>query len=351
MTASGTIDSGLARAGVRRRRVVLGLSLALPLAILIAASAGSVPLAPSGVVSSLLRAAGLYTGEALPPSSETILWVVRLPRVLLAAAVGGALAVVGATLQSVFRNPLADSGLLGVGAGAALGAVAAVRLGWAGSTFFALPVAAFVGAMAAVLALYALSQALGGGTLHGLLLTGISVSALAAAGTSMLLVATEEFRVKTVLFWLAGGLDGRGWVHLRIGGIIIAVGCAALLALARVLDVLSLGDEEAAALGLPVHAARLVLLALAALVAGAATAAAGTVPFVGLVAPHALRPVVGSLGRHLLPAAFLAGALLVVLADLGTRAISDRVDLPLGSLTALVGAPYFLFALRGGDRR
>jgi iron complex transport system permease protein len=332
----------------RGRWVVVGLGLALPVALLAAASAGSVPLSPIAVIASLTR---LPVAEPLTPAGETILWVARLPRVLLAAMVGGGLAVVGATLQSVFRNPLADSGLLGVGSGAALGAVAAVRLGWAGSTFLALPLAAFVGAMAAVLALYALSQALGGGTLHGLLLTGISVSALAAAGTSMLLVATEEFRVKTVLFWLAGGLDGRGWVHLRIAGIVVAAGCALLLAASRVLDVLSLGDEEAAALGLPVHAARLLLLMVAALIAGAATAAAGSVPFVGLVAPHALRPVVGSLGRHLLPAAFLAGALLVVLADLGTRVLSDRVDLPLGSVTAFVGAPYFLLALRSGEGR
>jgi iron complex transport system permease protein len=335
----------------RRRRVLLGLGVALPVVMLVAVSAGSVPLPLSGVLVSLMHGIGVGAGPALSPSSETILWVVRLPRVLLAAVVGGGLAVVGATLQSVFRNPLADSGLLGVGAGAALGAVAAVRLGWAGTSFLALPFAAFAGAMVAVLLLYALSQSLGGGTLHGLLLTGISVSALAAAGTSMLLVATEEFRVKTVLFWLAGGLDGRGWVHLRIGGLVMLGGCAILFAGARVLDVLSLGDEEAAALGMPVHSARLALLALAALVAGAATATAGSVPFVGLVAPHALRPVAGSLGRHLLPAAFLAGAVLVVLADLGTRVISANVDLPLGSVTAFVGAPYFLLALRHADAR
>jgi len=229
----------------------------------------------------------------LPASSETILWVVRLPRVLLAAAVGGGLAVVGATLQSVFRNPLADSGLLGVGAGAALGAVAAVRLGWGGTTFFALPVAAFAGAMAAVLVLYALSRALGGGTLHGLLLTGISVSALAAAGTSMLLVATEEFRVKTVLFWLAGGLEGRSWTHVQLAALFILAGVALLALLSRPLDVLSLGQDEAASLGLAVHATRLTVFALSALVAGAATAVAGAVPFVGLMAPHALRPRVG----------------------------------------------------------
>ncbi|HUG55233.1 MAG TPA: iron ABC transporter permease [Vicinamibacteria bacterium] len=334
-----------------RRAVLIALAAALPLALLIAVSAGTVPLPAAGVLGSLLRAVGVDLGGELPPVSETILWAVRLPRVLLAAVVGGGLAVVGATLQSVFRNPLADSGLLGVGAGAALGAVAAVRLGWAGSTFLALPAAAFVGAMAAVLVLYGLSQTLGGGTVYGLLLTGISVSALAAAGTSMLLVATEEFRVKTVLFWLAGGLDGRGWVHLRVAGLVVLAGCLGLFALSRILDVLSLGDEEAAALGLRVHGSRLVLLGLAALVAGASTAAAGAVPFVGLVAPHALRPVAGSLGRHLLPAAFLGGALLVVFADLAARVVSDRMDLPLGSLTAFVGAPYFLFALRKAEGR
>jgi iron complex transport system permease protein len=310
-----------------------------------------VPLPLSGVLASLMHAIGIGAGPALSPSSETILWVVRLPRVLLAAVVGGGLAVVGATLQSVFRNPLADSGLLGVGAGAALGAVAAVRLGWAGTSFLALPFAAFAGAMVAVLLLYALSQSLGGGTLHGLLLTGISVSALAAAGTSMLLVATEEFRVKTVLFWLAGGLEGRGWTHVQAGGSLVVLGVVALAALARPLDLLSLGEEEAGALGLPVHLTRLGLLALSALVAGAATSVAGSVPFVGLMAPHALRRLVGPLGRHLLPASFLAGALLVTLADVASRTVSPAIDLPLGSLTAFVGAPYFLFAIRASEGR
>jgi len=265
--------------------------------------------------------------------------------------VGGGLAVVGAALQSVFRNPMADSGLLGVGAGAAFGAVLAVRLGLASEVFLALTLAAFAGAMAAVLAVYALAHAGGRPSLHGLLLTGLAVSALASAGTSVLLVATDEFRVKTVLFWLAGGLEGRSWTHLGLGAVFILTGCLLLVALARPLDVLSLGSEEAASLGLPVHLTRMTVLGLAALVAGAATAAAGSVPFVGLVAPHALRPLVGPLGRHLLPAAFLGGAVLVVLADAASRTLSARIDLPLGSLTAVVGAPYFLIALRGSEGR
>jgi iron complex transport system permease protein len=275
---------------------------------------------------------------------------VRLPRVLLAALVGGGLAVVGAALQAVFRNPMADAGLLGVGSGAAMGAVLSVRLGWATDLFLALPLSAFAGALAAVLAVYALAHAGGRATLHGLLLTGLAVSALASAGTSVLLVATEEYRVKTVLFWLAGGLEGRGWTHVQAGGGLIVAGVAALVVLARPLDILSLGEDEARALGLPVHGTRLGLLALAALVAGAATSVAGSVPFVGLMAPHALRRFVGPLGRHLLPASFLAGAVLVVLADVASRTVSPAMDLPLGSLTAFVGAPYFLFALRGEAR-
>jgi len=251
----------------------------------------------------------------------------------------------------IFRNPMADSGLLGVGAGAAFGAVLAVRLGWAAHVFLALPLAAFAGAMAAIVIVYVLAHAGGRPSLQGLLLTGIAVSALASAGTSVLLVATEEFRVKTVLFWLAGGLEGRSWTHVQLAALFILAGVAVLALLSRPLDVLSLGQDEAASLGLPVHATRLAVFALSALVAGAATAVAGSVPFVGLMAPHALRPRVGPLARHLIPASFLGGAVLVVLADLAARTLSDRLDLPLGSFTAFVGAPYFLLALRASEGR
>jgi iron complex transport system permease protein len=318
----------------------------------VATAAGSVPLPFRGVVGALLAKAGLPVGTpGLSPTGETILFAVRLPRVLLAALVGGGLAVVGAVLQAVFRNPLADSGLLGVGAGAALGAVIAVHLGLASAVFFALPLAAFAGALAAVLAVYFVAGASGRASLQGLLLTGIAVSAVAGAATSVLLVATEEFRVKAVLFWLAGGLEGRGWTHVQAAAVFVLAGVLLLVMLGRPLDVLSLGEDEAASLGLPVRATRLGLLSLASLVAGACTAVAGAVPFVGLMAPHALRPVVGPLSRHLLPAAFLGGALLVVLADLGARTLSGRFELPLGALTAIVGAPYFLAALRANEGR
>ena len=253
------------------------LSGSLAAAVIAGILIGSVNLSPWPALQSLLPACHLWSsGSGLAPESETILMVVRIPRVLLAAFVGGGLAVVGAALQAVFRNPMADSGLLGVGSGAAFGAVLAVHLGWSSRIFLALPAAAFVGALLAVLLVYALSHISGRPSLHGLLLTGLAVSAIGSAGTSLLLVATEDFQVKTVLFWLAGGLEGRGWSHLRFGGGLVLLGCVLLFAFGRLLDVLSLGEEEAAQLGLPVHAARILVLSLAALVAGAATAASGS---------------------------------------------------------------------------
>jgi iron complex transport system permease protein len=337
----------------RRRATLAALAALLPVAVAAGLVLGSVSLPPLSVVRSLLEAASLPTLGAAPLQGpgETILWTIRLPRVLLAALVGGGLAVVGAVLQSVFRNPIADSGLLGVGAGAAFGAVLAVKLGLSATVFLALPAAAFAGALLAIGAVYALAHLARRASLEGLLLTGVAVSALASAATSTLLVTTEEYRVKVILFWLAGGLDGRSWEHLNLAAALVLPAVALLVLLARPLDVLAMGDEEAASLGLHVHAARLGLLALAALVTGAATAVAGAVPFVGLVSPHALRPLVGPLGRHLLPAAFLGGALLVVIADIAARTLNPAFDLPLGSLTALVGAPYFLVALRGQKER
>ncbi len=327
------------------------LALALPVSLLAALSVGSVIIPPWDVIGSACAHLGVPGAPHLDEASELILWSVRLPRVLIAALVGGGLAVVGASLQALFRNPLADAGLLGVGPGAAVGAVLAVQLGWAHERFMALPLSACVGAALALLATYALAHVGGRPTLSGLLLTGLAVSAVATAGTSILLVAIEEFRVRTVLFWLAGGLEGRGFEHAILASAFVLPGAVGLFLLSRTLDVLSLGEEEAAALSLPVHTTRLILFGLCALIAGPVTAVAGSVPFVGLVAPHALRTVVGPLGRRLVPASFLAGAVLVVIADLAARTLGRNMELPLGAVTAIVGAPYFLLALRGQEGR
>lgn len=326
------------------------LALGLLVSIMAALCLGAVQYTPMEVVSEGLRAAGLPSSSTLDEAHTVILGEIRLPRVLLAALIGGALALTGALLQVVFQNPMADASLLGVGSGAALGAVVAVKLGWSFDIFLALPAAAFVGALGAALIVYLVAQGTRSSSLTSLILTGLAVSAFLSGLTSIVLIASEEFRVRTVFFWLAGGLEGRGFVHLGIAAALIIPTCMVAAFLHRPLDLLLLGDTEARALGLNVPRMRLLLLAIAALLSGATTSIAGSVPFVGLMAPHAMRSLVGPRASRLLPAAFLAGAILVVLSDLFARGISDRYDLPLGAITSLSGAPYLIHILRRTER-
>lgn len=327
---------------------LLGMSLFA--ALLIALCLGAVRYTPLEVAAEGLRAAGFQVAAPLDEAHSVILREIRLPRVLLAALIGGALALTGVVLQTVFQNPMADASLLGVGSGAALGAVIAVKLGWSFDVFLALPAAAFVGALGAALIVYLVAENLRSSSLTSLILTGLAVSAFLSGVTSIVLIASEEFRVRTVFFWLAGGLEGRGFIHLGIAASLVVPGCLVAAALHRPLDLLLLGELEARALGLNVPRMRLLLLALAALLSGATTSIAGSVPFVGLMAPHAMRGLVGPRASRLLPAAFLAGAILVVLSDLAARAISDRYDLPLGAITSLCGAPYLIHILRRTER-
>ena len=332
------------------RRICGVLSLGLAASLLLALCLGAVRYSPGEVVGEALRVAGLSSGPGLDEPHRVILGEIRLPRVLLAALIGGALAVTGALLQVVFQNPMADASLLGVGSGAALGAVIAVKLGWSFDIFLALPAAAFVGALGAALIVYTVAQGTRSSSLTSLILTGLAVSAFLSGLTSIILIASEEFRVRAVFFWMAGGLEGRGFTHLGLAASLIVPGCILALVLRRPLDLLLLGETEARTLGLNVPRMRLFLLGLAALLSGATTSIAGSVPFVGLMAPHAMRSLVGPRASRLLPASFLAGAVLVVLSDLFARAFSDKYDLPLGAITSLSGAPYLLHILRRTER-
>lgn len=327
-------------------RVRTLLAAGFALSILTALCLGAVRYTPIEIAAEGLRSLGFPAASSLDEVHTVILGQIRLPRVLLAALVGGALALTGAILQVVFQNPMADASLLGVGSGAALGAVIAVKFGWSFDVFMALPAAAFTGALGAAFLVYAVAQGTRSSSLTSLILTGLAVSAFLSGLTSIVLIASEEFRVRAVFFWLAGGLEGRGFVHLGIASVLIIPACIAVALLRRPLDLLLLGDTEARALGLNVPRMRLLLLALAALLSGATTSIAGSVPFVGLMAPHAMRGLVGPRSSRLLPAAFFAGAILVVLSDLAARAISDRYDLPLGAITSLSGAPYLIHILR-----
>lgn len=270
-----------------------------------------------------------------------ILFEIRLPRALLGAMIGATLALSGATLQGLLRNPLADPALLGVSSGAALGAVLAIYYGVAGAITLAAPVFGLTGAL--LTAALTLLLARGGGTL-ALILSGTAVSSLATAGISLALnLAPNPYAAYEITTWLLGSLADRSWDHVRLAMPFMAAGAVLLFACRRALDALSLGDLQAESLGIDVRRVRLLALAGTALGVGAATAVTGAIGFVGLVAPHLVRPLVGHRpGATLLPAA-LAGATLVTIADLATRLLPVQPELKLGVLISLAGAPFFLW--------
>lgn len=319
-----------------RRTFVLLASGLLLLGVMVAGvMIGSVPVSLGDIWAAL-------TGERTG-AGRFIVWNLRLPRVLLAALVGMNLAVAGAMLQSVTRNPLADPHLLGLSAGGALVAVLALRLA-PDVALGSLPPLAFAGSLAGALVVYLLAWR-GGVAPARLILAGVAVGALFGAFTTGILL-TSSLTVQVIMSWLAGGFYARSWPHVETVLPYSAVGLAAALLLARRLDVLALGDEPAAALGVRVQRLRALLTGIAAVLTGSAVAVAGLIGFVGLIVPHAARMLVGSGHRYLLPVAALLGGALLVGSDLIARTVVEPRELPVGIVTAVVGAPAFLYLLR-----
>lgn len=282
---------------------------------------------------------GLWSKDA--NLAATIVTQLRLPRAILALEVGGALGMSGAVLQGVTRNPLAEPGLLGVSAGAALGAVIAVYFGFATHFMTAAPLLGLLGALLASVLTFALGR--GGGTIT-LVLAGAAVSALAAAGIAMALnLAPNPYAAYEIMTWLMGSLSDRSWVHVALVTPFILLGCAMLLFTARGVDALALGEAQAQSLG--VNLGRLYFLAVfgTALAIGASTAVTGVVGFIGLVAPHVVRPLLGHQPSRILFPAALSGALLLLFADVATRLIHVGTELRLGVLTSLIGTPFFFW--------
>ncbi|MBY0225577.1 MAG: iron ABC transporter permease [Hyphomicrobium sp.] len=284
-------------------------------------------------------------GFTLAGSAEArrvILLEVRLPRALLGFMVGGTLGLAGAVLQGYLRNPLAEPGILGISGGAALGAVIAIHSGVAQVVALALPLAGLMGAALATLALTVLAGR-GTGSVT-LILAGVAVSSLAAALTSLALnLAPNPFAASEMLYWLMGSLTDRSLTHVWLAAPLMAIGCLLLAATARDLDALSLGEAAAQNLGVDLTRLRWMVVSGTALAVGAATAVCGAISFVGLMVPHLLRPLTsGEPGQLLLPS-FLGGATVVLLADVALRILSPMGDLRLGVLTALIGAPFFLW--------
>ena len=282
---------------------------------------------------------GLWSKDA--NLAATIVTQLRLPRAVLAVEVGGALGIAGAVLQGVTRNPLAEPGLLGVSAGAALGAIIAVYFGLATHFLSAAPLLGLVGALLASAVTFALGR--GGGTIT-LVLAGAAVSALAAAGIAMALnLAPNPYAAYEIMTWLMGSLADRSWVHVLLVTPFILLGCAMLLFTARGIDALALGEAQAQSLGVNLRGLYVLAVFGTALAVGAATAVTGVVGFIGLVAPHLVRPLMGHQpSRILLPAA-LSGALLLLFADVATRVLHVGTEMKLGVLTSLIGTPFFFW--------
>ncbi|GLV83082.1 ABC transporter permease [Streptomyces lavendulae subsp. lavendulae] len=337
----------------RTTTVLLLLAAALAASAVAGLALGPVRIAPGRVLDLLLAGPGARGG-----AFASIVWDVRMPRVLLGAVVGAGLAVTGTVLQALVRNRLADPFLLGASSGASAGAVlvivfgAAAGAGAVGALGGAgVSLAAFAGSMAALVTVYALARRGGTMTTGRLILAGVAVQYVLSALTSLVLVlSASPDQVRSVLFWTLGGLGGARWGELALPTAALFVGTGVLVTLARPLDLLLAGEEGAHTLGLDTGRFRAAAFVLTSLVIGVLVASSGAIGFVGLMVPHAARMVVGAGHRALLPVAALGGAVFLTLADLLARTAAAPEEIPVGVVTALVGGPFFLWMLRRSGR-
>ena len=335
-------------------RLAVGFSFLLVLVLataLVSLSLGPVNIPASHVASIMLSLLGLELAD-FSRTEQLVIEQIRLPRIVVGATVGMALGVAGATMQGLFRNPMADPGIIGISAGGAVGAVVAIATGMTGLFFLALPTFAFVGAIAATFLVYGIAAVGGRFSMATLLLAGVAVNAfLGAVVSAIIIMLPDNEALREILFWLAGGLDSRSWEHVRISAPLILGGVAVIVLMSRDLNLLMLGDDEARSMGVRVGLARPVLLAAAALATGAAVAVSGTIAFVGLVTPHVIRLVLGPDHRVLVPMSAAGGAVFVIVADTVARTVVQPAEFRVGVLTAFVGAPFFILLLIKNKRQ
>ncbi|MBV9169509.1 MAG: iron ABC transporter permease [Chloroflexi bacterium] len=327
------------------------LVCALSTSILLAVAFGAVDLRFDALLDMTLnRVLGPHFAVTWRPQDEAILFQIRLPRVIGAALVGGALAGAGVLFQGLLRNPLADPYALGVSGGAALGAAAGFLLSLSFNVlgFSPVPVLAFLGAMVAMVIVYSLARVGGRAPIVNLLLAGFAISSIMGYAVSFMLILNDRLQLNLprVYSWLLGGISVTQWSQLELVAPLVLVALAGAWALGQSLDALGLGEEAAQQLGVAVERDKRIIIILGSLLTGAAVAVGGLIGFVGLFAPHVTRLVVGPTHRRLLLAAVLVGATFLVLADLLARALLPPTEVPVGILTAFVGGPMFLWLLR-----
>ncbi len=338
----------------RTRGIVLAIVLAalIVVGVIVSAMVGQLAIAPTEVVGSVLRAAGIPTGWApTDPIIESTLWVVRFPRIVMGLAVGAALAVAGAVMQAIFGNPLAEPGVVGVSSGSALGASIGIVLGITAFGSGTVAILAFLGGLGATLLVYGVSRANGRTEVVTLLLTGIAVNAFAGAGLAFLLFVADSGSREQIVFWQLGSLNGSRWFEVGIVFVVATIGTVVAVILGRRFDLLALGERNARHLGVNVEALRIGSIVLVALLTGAAVAFCGIIAFVGLVVPHVIRMAIGPAHRPLVVASAVGGGALMVFSDLLARNVVPGADLPIGLLTSLVGGPFFFFLLFRQRRR
>ena len=297
------------------------------------------------IIGLLFDKVGIDLGVEYTRREEAVVWVIRLPRMIMAALVGAGLGISGAALQGLFRNPLADPGLIGVSSGAAFAVALSIMIGITAWGAFVQPLAAFVGGLTLTFLIYGFARRGGRQQMATMLLVGIAVNAMLGAALSFILSFSDDAELRDIVFWTLGSLAGSIWSYVLAAAPLILVAVLYLIRQAGALNLLSLGDSEARHLGLRVQRSQLMIVTAAAMATGAGVAVAGVVGFVGLIAPHMVRLAVGPDHRKLMPASAIAGAILVLGADLAARTIVAPAELPLGVLTALIGTPIFLFLI------
>lgn len=313
---------------------------------------GAVKIPPQEVLSSLTHYFHLTDGEA--SRFQSILVDIRLPRVILAIIVGAALAVCGAAMQGLFRNPLADPGLVGISSGAALAAVFVIVMVPSFTSLetlpktlsiYLLPIAAFMGSLVVTLLVHRLSQVHGKTEVSTLLLAGIAINAIAGAGTGLLTYMANDTQLRILTFWSMGSLGSANWQQLAFAAPIILLAIIGILLYTRALNAIALGEAEAGHLGYNLESIKRRLIVLVALAVGTSVALSGTIGFVGLVIPHLLRLIIGPNHRRLIPLSAILGASLLLGADLISRTLVAPAELPIGIITTIIGGPFFLWLL------
>ena len=321
------------------------ITLFLIIVIIFSLFYGAVKVPIPEVIKILLNKTGITNFDIMKKSFIPIVYYVRFPRIMTAVIVGGALAVCGCTMQSLLKNPIADSGIIGISSGASLGAVISIALGLSSKYIFAMPLFSIFFSLVISAIVYRLSTLRGKSDNLLLILSGIAISSFVGAISSIILTNLMESQIKEYIFWSIGSLSGRRWEHFLFGVGPVIVLAFILFCHGKELNILLLGDEEAKSLGINIRKMRKKILVIVAVLTAVSVCISGNIGFVGLVVPHMLRKIIGADNRKLLKGSFLAGAFFLTLSDLISRVILAPSEISVGIITSLIGAPYFIYLI------